>query len=209
MRIILADDHALFLEGLALMLGRQADFQVVGSAADGKQLLELLTVLPCDLVTLDLNMPNLNGLETLVHLKASFPLLKVLVLSNYEQLEFKREVQRLGANGYLLKNSSITVVIDAMKRIQLGEQVFFDDKMVMQEKEKDYFTDDFLRKLSLTRREVDIIRCIAREMTTKEIADELFISEHTVMTHRKNLLRKIDAKNAAGLVKFASDQGLI
>lgn len=209
MRIILADDHALFLEGLALMLGRQADFQVVGFAADGKQLLELLTVLPCDLVTLDLNMPNLNGLETLVHLKASFPLLKVLVLSNYEQLEFKREVQRLGANGYLLKNSSITVVIDAMKRIQSGEQVFFDDKMVMQEKEKDYFTDDFLRKLSLTRREVDIIRCIAREMTTKEIADELFISEHTVMTHRKNLLRKIDAKNAAGLVKFASDQGLI
>ncbi len=209
MRLILADDHALFLEGLALMLSRQADFQVVGSASDGKQLLELLAVLPCDLVTLDLNMPNLNGLETLVQLKASFPQLKVLVLSNYEQLEFKREVQRLGGDGYLLKNSSISLVIDAIKRIQGGEQVFYEDKNEIQEKEKDYFTDDFLRKLSLTRREVDIIRCIAREMTTREIADKLFISEHTVMTHRKNLLRKLDAKNAAGLVKFASDQGLI
>lgn len=209
MRLILADDHALFLEGLALMLSRQPDFQVVGSASDGKQLLELLTVLPCDLVTLDLNMPHLNGLETLVHLKVSMPQLKVLVLSNYEQAEFKREVQRLGADGYLLKNSSISVVIAAIRRIQAGEQVFYEDRAELQEKEKDYFTDDFLRKLSLTRREVDIIRCIAREMTTKEIADELFISEHTVMTHRKNLLRKIDAKNAAGLVKFASDQGLI
>jgi DNA-binding NarL/FixJ family response regulator len=209
MRIILADDHALFLEGLSLMLSRNPDFQVVGSAGDGKQLLELLTVIPCDLVTLDLNMPQLNGLETLVHLKSSLPAIKVLVLSNYEQPEFKREVQRLGADGYLLKNSSITTVVEAIKRIMSGEQVFYADKIDTQEKDKDYFTDDFLRKLSLTRREVDIIRCIAREMTTREIADELFISEHTVMTHRKNLLRKVDAKNAAGLVKFASDQGLI
>lgn len=208
MRLILADDHALFLEGLALMLSRQADFQVVGTAADGKQLLELLTVLPCDLVTLDLNMPQLNGLETLEHLRSAFPALKVLVLSNYEQPEFKREIERLGADGYLLKNSSITVVVDAIHRIAAGEQVFYEDKE-QQEKDKDYFTDDFLRKLALTRREVDIIRCIAREMTTKEIAETLFISEHTVMTHRKNLLRKIDAKNVAGLVKFASDQGLI
>jgi len=208
MRLILADDHALFLEGLALMLSRQPDLEVVGTAADGKQLLELLTVLPCDLVTLDLNMPHLDGLETLVHLKAAFPALKVLVLSNYEQPEFKREVERLGSDGYLLKNSSITVLVDAIQRIAQGEQVFYADKE-QQEKEKDYFTDDFLRKLALTRREVDIIRCIAREMTTKEIAETLFISEHTVMTHRKNLLRKVDAKNVAGLVKFASDQGLI
>jgi DNA-binding NarL/FixJ family response regulator len=208
MRLILADDHALFLEGLSLMLSRHPDFQVIGTAADGKQLLELLTILPCDLVTLDLNMPHLNGLDTLVHLKSAFPALKILVLSNYEQAEFKREAERLGADGYLLKNSSITVVVDAIQRIEQGEQVFFEDKE-QQEKEKDYFTDDFLRKLALTRREVDIIRGIAREMTTKEIADSLFISEHTVMTHRKNLLRKIDAKNVAGLVKFASEQGLI
>lgn len=209
MRLILADDHALFLEGLALMLSRTPEFQVMGTAADGKQLLELLTVLPCDLVTLDLNMPQLNGIETLVQLKTSLPKLKVLVLSNYEQPEFKREVQNLGGDGYLLKNTSISVVVDAIKRIGAGEVVFYEDKTLLQDKEKDYFTDDFLRKLSLTRREVDIIRCIAREMTTREIADALFISEHTVMTHRKNLLRKIEAKNAAGLVKFASEQGLI
>jgi len=208
MRLILADDHALFLEGLAIMLSRQPDFQVVGTAGDGKQLLELLSVHACDLVTLDLNMPHLDGLETLVQLKATFPALKVLVLSNYEQPEFKREVERLGGDGYLLKNSSISVVVAAIERIIQGEQVFYADKE-LQVKEKDYFTDDFLRKLALTRREVDIIRCIAREMTTKQIAETLFISEHTVMTHRKNLLRKIDAKNVAGLVKFASDQGLI
>jgi DNA-binding NarL/FixJ family response regulator len=208
-RLLLADDHALFLEGLRLMLEKQAGLEVVGTASDGLQLLKFLEQTPCDLVTLDLNMPHLNGLEALAEIRQKFPVVKILVLSNYEQPEFKREARRLGASGYLLKNSSIVLLVEALKHIHAGTVVFYEEKGAVTSTEKDFFTDDFLRKYSLTRREVEVIRCIAQEMTTKEMADNLFISEHTVMTHRKNLLRKLEVKNAAGLVKFTGDHGLL
>ncbi len=208
-RLILADDHALFLEGLQLMLEKQGDIVVTGTASDGQQLLDLLHATPCDLVTLDLNMPHLNGLDALAAIRQQFPELKVLVLSNYEQPEFRRAVQQLGAGGYLLKNTSVKQLVVAIRLILSGQSAFYEEKSVAVLTETDFFTDDFLRKYSLTKREVEIIRYIAQEMTTKEMADKLFISEHTVMTHRKNLLRKLEARNVAGLVKFAGDHGLL
>lgn len=208
-RIVLADDHALFREGLQLMLEQEASYQVVATAEDGQVLLSRLAEVDCDLILLDLNMPHLNGLESLERIKTSFPQVRVIVLSNYDQLEFKREVARLGANGYLLKNSSSAVLRKAIEAVMAGKTVFFEYKSTEDNIDKDFFTDEFLRRYSLTRREFDIIRCIARALTTREIADQLFISEHTVMTHRKNLLRKLEVKNTAGLVKFASQHGLL
>lgn len=208
-RIVLADDHALFREGLQLMLEQFECYRVIASAEDGHVLLQQLAEVACDLVILDLNMPQLNGLESLALIKIQYPHVRVVVLSNYDQPEFKSEVARLGANGYLLKNSSSEVLRRAIDAVMEGKTVFFEDKTAENSIDKDYFTDDFLRRYSLTRREFDIIRCIARELTTREIADQLFISEHTVMTHRKNLLRKLEVKNTAGLVKFASQHGLL
>lgn len=208
-RIVLADDHALFREGLQLMLEQFECYRVIASAEDGHVLLQQLAEVACDLVILDLNMPQLNGLESLALIKIQYPHVRVVVLSNYDQPEFKSEVARLGANGYLLKNSSSEVLRRAIDAVMEGKTVFFEDKTAENSIDKDYFTDDFLRRYSLTRREFDIIRCIACELTTREIADQLFISEHTVMTHRKNLLRKLEVKNTAGLVKFASQHGLL
>lgn len=207
-RVILADDHVLFLEGLSSLLKQQPGIELMGTAHNGKELLTLLATTPCDLVTLDLNMPELNGLDALHDLRTHYPQLRVLVLSNYEQNEFKKEVQRLGAHGYLLKNTSSEVLTHAIRLIIAGQTVYFEDKPTAQTTGQ-FFTDEFLRKYALTKREVDIIRCIADELTTREIADQLFISEHTVMTHRKNLLRKLDVKNTAGLVKFATEHGLL
>jgi DNA-binding NarL/FixJ family response regulator len=161
-----------------------------------------------DMVVLDLNMPGYDGLECLSRIKAVFAATKVLVLTNYNQPQLLEEVKKAGADGYLIKNSSAAELKDTIAKILAGAKVFAGEHDLTLLAEDSYFLDGFLRKYKLTRREVDIIRMIVNEMSTKEMAASCSLSELTISTHRRNIFRKLDLKNVAALVNFAKENGI-
>jgi DNA-binding NarL/FixJ family response regulator len=208
-RIILADDHQLFIEGVRTVLAELTDVSVIGTVNDGDALMRKIRDEEIDVVLLDLNMPKLDGLKCLKEIKATKPTVKVLILTNYNQPELVDEVRKLQADGFMVKNSSASELRDAVVRIIAGEKLFNEGQKSPVLDETSYFFDDFLKKFKLTRREVDIIRLVCRELSSKQIAAELHLSEFTVSTHRKNIQRKLNIKNVAGLVAFAKEHQLV
>lgn len=207
-RIYIADDHAILIDGLHAILREEPDMQIIGTAGDGVTLLQQLPAAQPDVLLLDLNMPRLDGINALQRIGKEHPALKVLVLSNYDQPELVKEVQALGAKGYILKNSPRHTLLQTIRLIAAGGTYFQSFHADFTPPPSSFFLDDFMRKYQLTRREVEIIRLVCREHTSKEIADNLFISEFTVQTHRRNIMRKLDLKNATSLILFAQEQGL-
>jgi DNA-binding NarL/FixJ family response regulator len=208
-KIILADDHQLFLEGVRTVLNEIPDVEITATVNNGSDLMEKFRSTTVDLVLLDLNMPKIDGLKCLQEIKKERPHVKVLVLTNYNQPELMEEVKQLKADGFMVKNSTANELRHAVERILAGEKLFSELQKPGVLDESSYFFDDFLKKFKLTRREVDIIRLVCREFSSKQIAAELHLSEFTVNTHRKNIQRKLNVKNVAGLVAFAKEHQLV
>jgi len=208
-KIILADDHQLFIEGVRTVLEELKNIEITATVNNGVELMETLRRTDADLVMLDLNMPRLDGLKCLKEIKTEKPLTKVLVLTNYSQPELMEEVKQLKADGFLIKNSTASELKETVARIISGEKIFTKASKTPALDEGSYFFDDFLKKFKLTRREVDIIRLVCKEFSSKQIAATLFLSEFTVNTHRKNIQRKLNVKNVAGLVAFAKEHHLV
>jgi DNA-binding NarL/FixJ family response regulator len=202
--VLIADDHPMIIDGLRMSLSNVSEVKIVADASDGESVVEALRKYPIDVILLDINMPGLNGFDTLRKIKPIFPNVKILILSMYGMPEFIRSVIKGGASGYLLKNTGKDELIEAIQKAQKGEIYYSRDVRQILKNEETSPTSS----VHLTRREKEILRLIAMEKTTSEIADELFISTHTVDTHRKNLLSKLNVKNAAGLVKFALENGI-
>jgi DNA-binding NarL/FixJ family response regulator len=205
LKIIIADDHPLLVDGLKRML-EEMGVQVSEPVGNGRQLLARLRGQVVDMVLLDLSMPQMDGLETLRVLQKEFPSLKVLVFTNYNQPKLWREVRSLGARGYLLKNCTAQVLKEAVLTVSDGG-TWFDEEAAIPA-EDGVFTDDFMKKYQITQREVEIIRKIAQGYTTKEIGEQLYVSEFTVNAHRRNICRKLDIYTPVGLVNFAKEHGL-
>jgi DNA-binding NarL/FixJ family response regulator len=203
-KILVADDHPMIIEGLTLALSGSDSVSVVAKAREGEEVLSNLRKESVDVILLDINMPGLNGFETIKKIKPEYPEIKIIVLTMYDKPEFIRSVIESGANGYLLKNTGKDEMILAIQKVYRGETFFSQDVQKILKKEE----SDPNSSVHLTRREKEVLCLIAREKTTPEIAEELFISTHTVDTHRKNLLAKLNVKNAAGLVKYAMDNGI-
>ncbi len=208
-KIILADDHQFLLDGIISVLKDVPNVEVVATAQNGFELMDAVAKEKPALVILDLNMPGYDGLQCLQKIKANFPEIKVLVLTNYNQPTLVEEVKKMKADGYLVKNSSAAELKEAVGKILSGEKHFPDVSELRKLPEDSYFFDDFLKKFQLTKREVDIIRLICEEMSSKEMATKLFLSELTINTHRRNILRKLEVKNIAGLMNFAKEHQLI
>jgi DNA-binding NarL/FixJ family response regulator len=208
-KIILADDHQLFIEGVRTVVEEIPDVEIVATVNNGSDLMERIRNSEIDLVVLDLNMPKLDGLKCLQEIKREKPQVKVLVLTNYSQPELVGEVKKLNADGFMVKNSTASELKDAIIRVASGEQFFVEGPKKEVLDESSYFFDDFLKKFKLTRREVDIIRLVCQELSSKQIAAQLHLSEFTVSTHRKNIQRKLNIKNVAGLVAFAKEHQLV
>lgn len=208
-KIILADDHQLFIEGVRTVLNEIPGIEITAAVNNGSDLMEKFRSTTVDLVLLDLNMPKIDGLKCLQEIKKERPQVKVLVLTNYNQPELMEEVKQLKADGFMVKNSTATELRQAVERILAGEKLFYELQKPGVLDESSYFFDDFLKKFKLTRREVDIIRLVCREFSSKQIAAELHLSEFTVNTHRKNIQRKLNVKNVAGLVAFAKEHQLV
>ncbi len=206
-KLIIADDHQLLIDGLISVLSEVEGITILEPVNDGKQLIKSLRSTTADIVILDLNMPNLDGIKTLEILKQEFSRIKIIVLTNYNQPQLVEKIKKLGADGYILKSSASRVLKEAIFKVAQGES-YFEQELTSETEHNHYFIDDFMKKFQLTRREVEIIRMIEREFTSKTIADALYISEFTVSTHRKNIMKKLGVKNVAGLMNIAQQFGI-
>jgi len=207
LKIFIADDHQILIDGIISFFNELHGFEVIGHANDGVNLLrDIATNIP-DIILLDLNMPKLDGIATLKKLKENYPNIKVIILSNYHQSQLIKETKALGANGYVLKNGSKSDLLNAIEFSQKGKLYFPEEEEVNLNTEL-VFTDEFMKKHQLTKREVEIIRLVCQELSSKEIGDKLFISEFTVTTHRRNILSKLDIKNTPALINFAKQNGI-
>lgn len=209
-RLALADDQHLFRRGMALLLRDMADAQVVLECANGEDLLIALKKAEVDIVLLDLEMPVLDGTETMKRIRQEFPQVKVIILSTHDEDDFIARLMELGANGYMLKTAEPDEIDTAIRSVaQSG--FYLNDAvnkamlhgLVKKKKVKPVFNDID----PLSERELEVLRGICQELTTSEIAARIFVSPRTVDFHRNNLLLKTGARNAAGLVVYALTQG--
>jgi DNA-binding NarL/FixJ family response regulator len=208
-KILIADDHPLLIDGMVRLLEEMDGVQVLEPVGNGRRLLARLQEVPADLVLLDLQMPQLDGLETLKILHDRFPELKVLIFTNYHQPKLIREARNWGARGYLSKSCTSQTLKEAVTTVAGGGSWFIEEETAPIPGDKMRFVDDFMRKYQITTREVEILRKIAGGYTTKEIGEQLFVSEFTVNAHRRNICRKLDIHTPAGLVSFAREHGLV
>ncbi|UKJ08394.1 response regulator [Solitalea lacus] len=208
-KLLLADDHELLLEGLCSILRDLSNITVVATAKNGLEVISGIMLHQPHLVLLDLNMPTFDGMQCLQSIKKDFHDVKVLVLTNYNQPELVNEVKKLGANGFMVKNSTAAELAYAIQCVLSGKQHFPTENKTDSVIKNSVFFDGFLRKYQLTKREVNIILQICEGQNTKQIADKLFLSEFTVNTHRRNIMKKLDLKNVTNLILFAKNNQLI
>ncbi len=208
-KVVLADDHQFLIEGILAILNELPYLEICAVAKNGFELMEAVALQQPHLVILDLNMPGYDGMQCLQKIKAGFPATMLLVLTSYTQPELVEEVKKNQADGYLVKNSSAAELKEAVENILAGKKYFPVVATQTALPQDSFFFDDFLKKFSLTKREVDIIRLICGGMSTRQMAAALFLSELTINTHRRNILRKLEIKNVAGLMNFAKQHQLL
>jgi DNA-binding NarL/FixJ family response regulator len=207
--LLIADDHTMFLQGIVSLLEQEPDINIVGKANNGIEALNIITTEAIDLIILDISMPEMDGIALSKILKKEYPGIKILVVSTHSNVNIISRLIRIGVNGYLLKNAEKSELLEAIHSIILGDNYFSEET-----KEK-YLANQFKieKQVStlteLSSREKEILILIAHEYNTAEIAEKTFISLNTVNTHRRNLLSKLNAKNTAGLVKYAVENGLV
>lgn len=209
-RIFIADDHQVLIDGLRLLIEQESDMAVVGSAANGKQVIEALKKLSVDVLLLDINLPILNGIQTCQIVREQYPEIKILALTSYKKGVFIQQMLKAGANGYVLKDAAADEIEQAIRNVFAGETYLSpaaSQLLVNTIRNQQPNTDYFIPQL--TRREKEILQLIVAEKTTREIAKELFLSEKTIETHRSNLLSKFNVRNVVGLVKVAIQRGLL
>lgn len=216
-KIALVDDHQLLIDGIELLLKEYPTVEITITAKNGKELIETLKNQEVDIIMLDINMPEMDGVETIKVLKKEFPAISTLILSTLDDTKLIRKMLQLGAMGYVLKNTSGKELIRAIETVYNGDYYFtsaIQRKVLALPKEKN--TPKEKKKYnreghhaSLTKRELEVLKLIAEEYTGPEIAAHLFISINTVETHRKNMVQKLGVKNTIGLVKYAIKHGLV
>lgn len=199
-KVIIADDHALFVNGLELLLKEDPDVEVIAVANDGNDLLRLTEKQLPDVILLDVNMPNMNGLDALKHIKKNFSSAKVIILSTYQEDHLIEKAKQYGANGYLLKNCNKDELIKTIFLVAEGKTCF--PYRIPKTDRNFTYTDILLKKINLTKRELEITELIKEGLTNQQMAEKLFLSIFTVETHRKNIMQKLQLKNPAALIRF-------
>lgn len=212
--ILLADDHQIIRDGIKSLIYGIEDIEIVAEACSGLQVLEFLTnkKAKVDVVLLDINMPELNGIETALKIHQGFPDVKILCLTMHEEEGYISKVLQAGALGYILKKTGKEELIAAIRSVYSGATYISKEvgNILFQKIAKNSETQpNSFNEILLTQREKEILQLIASEYTNPEIAEKLFISTRTVDAHRRNLLEKLAVKNTAGLVKYAIQNKLI
>lgn len=211
-RIFLADDHQVLIDGMKSVLATTSDLEFVGSASNGLNVIADAVKTKTDILVMDINMPEKDGISLLKdYSQSTFPF-RVIVLSSYDDIKLIKEVMKLGASGYLTKQCAGEDILEAIHTVANGEVYYCKtvrDKIFASFANPQKKNSGSNSNSVLTERELEIIKLISMEYSGKEIGDELSISSHTVETHRKNLMKKLDVKNTIGLVKYALKNNLI
>ena len=207
--IAITDDHTIVIEGIRMMLKSSKEITVAQSFTTISETFTELD-LNTEVLLLDINLPDGNGIEACKDLLQKFPKLKIIALTNYEDVSFIKQMMKNGAMGYLLKNTGKNELIEAIKTVLKGDRY-------LQKNIRDILLNESLGKTAssmffmpkLTTREKEILALIIKEYPTEQIAEKLFVSTKTVESHRSNLMQKLAVKNSAGLVRVAFEKGLV
>ena len=221
LKIVVTDDHHIFIEGLKVVLGRseKTKFDIVAETSTGNGLLKIIGGIQPDLLLLDLSLPDMDGIEVITHLKAMGCEFRILVLSMYDEPKVIRAAFKAGADGYVLKNSPATEIYHAIDKVMEGDtylsvglsltnQSGMNSRFTQNGKLAPSYDDRIVKKFNLTKRELEVLKLVGQALTNKEIAGELYISDQTVSVHRKNIMRKMGASSSAGLIKIAYENNL-
>lgn len=202
--VLIADDHALIREGIKQILELEEDISVVGQANDGEEAFELAEKLNPDIILLDINMPKLNGIETLRRFKDMGIKSKVIILTIHEDKEYILKTLKLGANGYLLKDSSANTLIEGIRKVAKGDNYIQPSVADLVNSTNNDVDNKIIEKIkSLTNREYEVLVLIAEGLNNKDIAERLYISEKTVKNHVSNIFKKLDLNDRVQAAIFA------
>jgi DNA-binding NarL/FixJ family response regulator len=213
-KVILVDDHQILRDGIQYLLKDEPSIEIVGQAADGNELMRMLPHTPTDLVLLDLNMPDMDGFETIQHLSVDYPAIRILVLSMVAPEKHIVRLMELGALGYVLKTVGREELLHAIRKVAAG-QIYIGTDITMsllkrsQPKAVRIENGSSGLPVDLSKREVEVLELISDGYSNYEIAEKLCVSKRTIDSHRQNLMEKTHVKNTAALIKFALVKGII
>lgn len=220
-KVLIADDHQLFIAGLKSILAdnEEQKCEIVGIAHNGDQVIQMLKEIETDLLILDLNMPEKDGLDVINVIRAQNKELRILALTVYDESKIVKSAFKSGVDGYILKNVGMDELWKAIGEVMegrtfLGKGVRLNTtieeiKRKIEDQSRFPSEDKFIKKYNLTKRELEIIKLITHALSNKEIGKVLYISDQTVSVHRKNIMRKLGVSNTAGLIKLAYDNSLV
>jgi len=201
-RVFIVDDHYMVIEGIRSLLQDEKNIEWTGHASNASSCLAFLHQQQPDIILMDINLPDRNGIELCKEVKEKYPSVFVIGLSTFNQQSFIQKMMENGASGYVLKNATQEELMEAIITVSAGKTYLSFEAGVALQKQKD-------NAIVLTRREKEVLELIAAGMTNNEIATKLFVSSTTVDTHRKNLLLKFAVKNTASLIKMAVQMQMI
>lgn len=208
-KVFIVDDHQMLIDGIQSLLNDEERFIVIGTAFNGEEALKKINIEQPDVVLTDINMPVMNGIQLSKNIKVDYPSIKIIVLSMFDDHEMITDMLEAGVSGYILKNTGKEELARALDKVASGGTFYSEavsSEMMRSIAEK---RNENKEPVNLTPREIEIIKLIAKEYSNAQIAEELFISERTVETHRKNIFRKSQTKSVLGLVKFAAEKKII
>jgi DNA-binding NarL/FixJ family response regulator len=206
-KIILCDDHAIFRQGIRATLATEDSVEILAEAENGLECIDLVERFSPDVLFLDINMPDMDGLECVQEVKKRFPDVKVITLTQYDEKRFVKQMMKFGADGYILKSTSRKEMLTAIQRVMSGKQYLAEEA---DRHLQGLQTEDEPNRLfpQLSDREKEIIKLLCNEKSTKQIAEEIFLSANTIESHRANIFKKVGVSNVAGLVRWAVHNGL-
>ncbi|AXT19351.1 response regulator [Flavobacteriaceae bacterium AU392] len=200
-RLAIAEDHQSLIDGIKLLLEYEEDISIVGTANNGEGLLDIIKKKHVSVVITDIRMPKLDGIAATKIIKKEHPEIKVLAFTMFDQEDAIQQMLGAGANGYILKNSPLSEVLNAVRSVYKGD-TYFDSNINVDTKSN----GNIKKKGVLTKRQIEILNLIAQGKTSREIADELFIGVYTVDTHRKNMIRILGLQGKGELMRYALEK---
>ncbi|HRI33091.1 MAG: response regulator transcription factor [Saprospiraceae bacterium] len=212
-KIVIADDHTMFVDGIESILKNETNIKVVDRCFNGKKVFDILKKKAVDVLLLDINLPELNGIQVAQRIQKEYPQVKILALSMYNEESFVTEILKSGALGYVLKNTGRIELIKAIETVASG-QTYFSAEVTetimgrLRKKNTQKKKNNILLP-KISRREREVLTLIVKEHTTQEIAERLFISLKTVESHRSSLISKLNVRNTAGLVRATIEYHLL
>lgn len=208
LKIVIADDHKLFAQGVANLLKEEDDFEVIGLFKNGKELLSFMETVHPDVIITDMNMPGMDGMALIENLKANQVNTKIIVLSMYDDEKIFKECIKLGVNAYVLKDADPDELIYTIREVAEDRHIMNFQRVLKQLDNPGPYDDSYKLKYQLSKREIEVLKLIADGKSNKEIASILMLSVYTVETHRKNIHQKLGVSNSIELLKKTQEMNL-